>query len=226
MAVAVVLLGLLVIAVVARSSPSHPLHAHPAPPHNASVSPRPLQTQTSADQSPPPGHPVRPSHKAGPNWLARVALAALAIALVWVAWWLSGHRRSRRVTRNAARGRPGAVADRGSGVAPDDVSAAVDQSIEAIERGPVTDAIIACWVLVEHAAASAGVDIRPSETSSEFVDRVLGSYGAREAALRQLAALYREARFSTHTMGELSRDEARACLADIRADLAGTRAAP
>jgi hypothetical protein len=104
------------------------------------------------------------------------------------------------------------------------LAAGVDAGLDALERGPTSDAIIACWLRVEVAAGEVGLSPHPAETAAEFVDRVLGSHGVREDPLRRLAALYREARFSTHAMPDRERDAARECLEAIRSDLAGAHA--
>jgi hypothetical protein len=108
---------------------------------------------------------------------------------------------------------------------PREIADAVDEGLATIERGPVSEAIIACWVRVEDAAETAGIPLRASETSTEFADRVLASYGVQEPTLRRMSALYREARFSGHTMTEHSRNDARECLREISNDL-GRTAAP
>ena len=75
---------------------------------------------------------------------------------------------------------------------------AVDTGLSRIDSGTATDAVIACWVALEEAAASAGVARDPSETPAEFTVRVLGVGGISEPQLNRLGELYREARYSTH----------------------------
>ncbi|WP_052593858.1 DUF4129 domain-containing protein [Luteipulveratus mongoliensis] len=78
-----------------------------------------------------------------------------------------------------------------------------------LAEGPPANAIIACWVRLEGAVAEAGVVRRPSETSAELTIRVLDELEVDHRALRNLAELYREARFSRHTVTENHRTEAR-----------------
>jgi hypothetical protein len=96
---------------------------------------------------------------------------------------------------------------------------AVDTGLARIDSGTATDAVIACWVALEEAAASAGVAREPSETPAEFTVRVLGVGGISEPQLIRLGELYREARYSTHGSTEAARTEARAALLRLRDEL-------
>jgi hypothetical protein len=94
-----------------------------------------------------------------------------------------------------------------------------------MESGTATDAVIACWVALEDAAASAGVARQPSETPSEFTIRVLAVGGISAPELTRLSALYREARYSSHGSSEEARAEARAALTRLRDELTAAKAA-
>jgi hypothetical protein len=107
----------------------------------------------------------------------------------------------------------------------DKLSDAVDAGLAAMETGTATDAVIACWVALEDAAASAGVARQPSETPSEFTVRVLAVGGISAPELTRLAGLYREARYSSHGSSEEARAEARAALTRLRDELAAAKAA-
>ncbi|TDD60487.1 DUF4129 domain-containing protein [Kribbella antibiotica] len=109
-------------------------------------------------------------------------------------------------------------------IAAEKLAEAVDSGLAAIDSGRPTDAVIACWVALEQAAASAGVAREASETPAEFTVRVLGVGGISEPELVRLGELYREARYSTHGSGESSRAEARAALLRLRDDLAAAQA--
>ena len=58
-----------------------------------------------------------------------------------------------------------------------------------------------------------------AETSAEFVVRALRGLDLDPAPIARLAALYREARFSEHPVGEEARGEARAALEVLHEDL-------
>lgn len=95
----------------------------------------------------------------------------------------------------------------------------LDEVARTIREGPPRNAIVAAWVRLERAIEGARFPHRPEETPSELVERALASYRLDAEAIRRLAALYREARFSTHRVTESQRDEAAACLRRLLASL-------
>jgi Domain of unknown function (DUF4129) len=101
-----------------------------------------------------------------------------------------------------------------------ELSEAVTTGVDQIESGTPSDAIVACWLALERAAADAGVARAPSETPAELTVRVLAACWVSRAALERLADLYREARFSTHGLPESARAEARQALVLLRRELA------
>lgn len=82
----------------------------------------------------------------------------------------------------------------------------------ALERGEARNAIVACWSRLEHMVTSVGFERDPADTPTEFTARVLARFEVDPGAIDELAALYREARFSTHAMGEAERTRALAAL--------------
>lgn len=80
-------------------------------------------------------------------------------------------------------------------------------------------AIIACWVRLEQAAAAAGIERLAGDTSTDLVTRMLRTHHVDARVLDQFAAVYREARYATHTMNEAMRDQARAALRQLRDEL-------
>ena len=88
-----------------------------------------------------------------------------------------------------------------------------------LREGSPREAIIATWLDLERLVATAGVPRRPSETSSELVVRVLDDREVPAAALTDLAALFREARFSTHEPTEALRERAAGDLDAVHAAL-------
>ncbi len=101
----------------------------------------------------------------------------------------------------------------------DRLADAVESGLAAVDSGTATDGVIACWVALEDAAASAGVPRQASETPAEFTVRVLGVGGISESELLRLAQLYREARYSTHGSSEEARTQARTALVRLRDEL-------
>ncbi len=100
---------------------------------------------------------------------------------------------------------------------------ALDEGARAIGEGSPRNAIVAAWVRLEQAIEGEHFPHRPEETPSELVERALASYDLDREAIARLAALYREARFSTHPVTEEHRAEASACLRRLLATL-GARA--
>jgi hypothetical protein len=88
-----------------------------------------------------------------------------------------------------------------------------------LTEGTPRNAIVECWHRFEQQAAGAGLERHPWETSSEFTLRMLDLVAADSHAVAELAVLYREARFSTHSLDEAARDRAIADLDAIHAGL-------
>jgi len=107
----------------------------------------------------------------------------------------------------------------------DRLAEAVESGLASMDSGTATDAVIACWVALEEAAASAGVARDPAETPAEFTVRVLGIGGISEPELLRLAQLYREARYSTHGSTEEARTQARTALLRLRDELTAATSA-
>lgn len=148
--------------------------------------------------------------------LAVVAAATGVVALMamrgsWPDQWTRAGSRSRQTRR--------------VGTLPttpdDDAIVSVEQARIALSTGQPRSAIVACWMQLERDIAAAGWPRRQSETSAEYVERILGEVSVDPQAIGDLAALYREARFSDHAL--LDTDRARAHEALARVDL-GLRA--
>nr|WP_246211766.1 DUF4129 domain-containing protein [Phytoactinopolyspora alkaliphila] len=72
-------------------------------------------------------------------------------------------------------------------------SAALDRTGTA---GP--DAVIEAWLALEAAASSSGTPRRPSQTPTEFTDRLLREHHADAGSVTLLRGLYLRARYSAH----------------------------
>ena len=75
----------------------------------------------------------------------------------------------------------------------------------ALLTGEPRNAIVRCWLQLENDVAAVGLTRDPSDTSAEFTARVVGRYTVDRDAIDDLAALYREARFSRHPIDESAR---------------------
>lgn len=84
----------------------------------------------------------------------------------------------------------------------DEVTQAVSAQRSSLTLGAPRNAIIDCWISLEHAVEEAGVPLRASETSAELVIRVIDELDADSDALSRLGRLYRRARFSSHDITE------------------------
>jgi hypothetical protein len=94
-----------------------------------------------------------------------------------------------------------------------------DRLRDALTAGDVRNGIVACWVVLEEAAAEAGVARLPAETPTEFVVRFLHALDVDPRPVAGLAELYREARFSTHPMDEDARTRAHQALGAVLDEL-------
>jgi hypothetical protein len=167
--------------------------------------------------------PVKPN--AGSEILTVVLFTGVAVVLGAILFlvlrFLFGLVRS-IVAALRSRRRPPIVPP--SELAPDDlvghIAAAVDAALAdlATDR-PAGDAIIQCWQRLTTAAAEAGIAPVQSDTPDETIRRIFFATEVSAAPLRRLAELYREARFSRHTMGPDHANAARDALAAILAEL-------
>lgn len=96
----------------------------------------------------------------------------------------------------------------------------------ALAGSDVRNGIVECWVVFEGAAAEANVARRPAETSTEFVVRFLHSLDVDPRPVGELAHLFHEARFSSHSLSDDARTRARRALAGIHHDLMSTGVSP
>ncbi|GAA2738550.1 hypothetical protein GCM10009867_30310 [Pedococcus aerophilus] len=145
------------------------------------------------------------------SWAAKVLLALVALALLVAVvrelrrWW-------------AAREAPQQDLD-DAVVVPEVLLRGAREGEELLATGSPANAVVAAWVALESAVRSIGVRDDATRTSEELVTAVLRSYAVDRSPLDALAALYREARFSTHPIGEEMRDRAREALQQVQVEL-------
>jgi len=142
-------------------------------------------------------------------WTVLAIAATLAIAKLW------RDRPSFGWRRRGPRPEPFDVLPDAATTITDDA----ERQRAVLGTGRPRDAIVACWLRVETAVVAAGVERRPSDTSTELVERVLGEYRLDADAIGSLAGLYREARFSDHEMSEDARASAISALDEVHAGL-------
>ena len=212
------LLLIAVVAVVARAGP----FATVGPPDGGA----PVATPTGGSALPTPSTDEERTRDAQNKALARTTslqwltlvyvatVVALLAGAVWFGlWWVRDGWRWGIPTR-ASRGRAAPVT-----VAPTELAEAVEEALVVVEQGAARDAVVACWLLLERAAARAGSPARPHETAREYAGRLSAEQLVSTQPLTTLAELYREARFSDHEVGPELRLRARRALAVLQAEL-------
>ncbi|HKS98550.1 MAG TPA: DUF4129 domain-containing protein [Rugosimonospora sp.] len=109
----------------------------------------------------------------------------------------------------------------------EDVLAAVDAGLSDLDddRDP-RRAVIACWVRLEQAAAAAGTPREAGDSPTDLVVRLLHAHQVSARVLYALADVYRLARYATRTVDTGMRDQARAALTQLRAELTTSRSGP
>jgi len=157
-----------------------------------------------------------------PAWITavlRVVLigvaAAVAVALLMAGWSRRPRVRWRRQATNDD-----------FDILPDVIAAVVDQAEaqrSALLDGAPRNAIVRCWLQLELDVAAAGLHRDPSDTSLEFTERVLARYSVDAEAIFDLAARYREARFSDHDLDESDRAAALESLDRLHRTLGAAR---
>ena len=153
--------------------------------------------------------PVAAPGQTGTAFLLGAVAAVLAVAvLVVTALWLRHRRRA-------------GSAPHGQAAAPSPLADAVAAGSAALgATAGAREAIIACYAAMEGSLATAGSPRRAADTPEELLNRAEGDGIIRTPAARRLTALFREARFSPHRLGDTQRRAAMAALDDIGRDLA------
>ena len=156
-----------------------------------------------------------------PEWLGAAALSLLGVLalvvlalVIWAVLRDQARRRANKKGKRAATGKHGARTA-------EELVAALDAGLEELsdaDRDP-RRAVIACWVRLEQAAAAAGTPRHPGDSPTDLVGRLLREQRVDAQVLAALLAVYREARYATHTVDDRMRQQAREALERLRADL-------
>jgi uncharacterized protein DUF4129 len=212
-AVCIVLAGL-GLALIGSRSGQQLIDPPPPGPHETAAPPPPPATSTGQNGDPhgPPGnlHPLAGLYIIIGAGIMLLALGGVPLFLPHGTRRFGFRRRHWRQHRRpdpVRRGGPVLLAE------------AVESALATLDTGTVDDAIVGCWVALERAAAQAGTPRLAAETSTELTERVLTEHQVSPDTLRDLAALYREARYSRHPLGEPDRERARALFEQVRAQL-------
>jgi hypothetical protein len=178
--------------------------------------PEPQPTQEAADDEHEDEEvPVDPLTVGIVFYVLAVGIGALVIAsivLTWLIRWLMGRRRDPAGPDVPSPAITVAAALR------DATELAIFEA-EAARAGEATDAVIASWVILEEAAASAGTPREAPQTPTEFTASVLAGHHADPVAVRTLLGLYHEARFGQTPLPDEAAAAAAAALRTISASL-------
>ena len=197
-----------------RRSPLAPPSLAPALPPTAGQAPsqvteRPIPTQAPRDVQ-------------LPGWLmvaAQLLCALLVLAAVALLLWYLLRNGLRMRERQQELVEQAPVQTR------EEVLAAVDAGLSDLDDTDADPrrAVIACWVRLEQAAAAAGTPREPGDTPTELVTRLLRGHDVSAPVLFALAEVYRLARYATYTVDTTMRDQARAAVQQLRAELSRER---
>ncbi len=201
--------------VVAATGPSVPVISRPV----ATVTFSEVPTTTIAPSTPPASPvtsfkditPSTPSPLWGLLVQVVIALVAIGVLAVLAQVVIAVLRRPKVLRHDEPVFEAPAV--------PEELLAGARAGIDLLLTGEPRNAIVAAWLNLETAAAATGLPRDPAETSTEYTARVIGTWEVDRDRLADLAALYREARFSVHDLGEAHRDRAVADLQVLLADL-------
>jgi hypothetical protein len=217
---ALIVSGILLAVAFAAERATPGVRYHPAPP--TPPTPPPVAS------APAPSASVVSVSTAGayrtlhiPAWFGTAAAVLVAVfaavtigVVLWflLRGWLDG--RSRRILDLGTAG--ATLATRREAVLD-----AVDASLAELARadGDARSAVIACWVRLEEVAEAAGTPRHTADTPTDLVHRLLAEHQVSGAVLTTLADLYRQARYSSSTVPESVRDQARAALGQLRDEL-------
>jgi hypothetical protein len=155
-----------------------------------------------------------------PSWIEMIVWTACVVFLIVIAGLLAWY-----VLRDTiqARGRPLSTerAPPGPASRAAEVAAALAAGLDELARddSDPRSVVIACWVRLERAAADAGTARRPADAPADYVLRLLAEHQVSRTVLDRLAAVYRQARYSSGPVDDSMRRDAVAALEHLRAEL-------
>ena len=175
----------------------------------------PLDTVAPPDSVPPDRGD--PSHW-GDVFVQLLAVLLIVLAVTATVWIVRAGMWP-RLRRSGVRERSVRQVTALPEVAERELAVDVEAARVALAGGSPRNAIVACWMQLERDAAAAGLPREAAETSAEYVERVVAASSVDPAPIRELAALYREARFSRHELRDDHRTRALAALNRVETSL-------
>lgn len=180
----------------------------------------PAAAQHQQPAHPSPTHRPPAPHRAhlafGPVGYLTLGLVAAGLLAFLATVVMRRNRRQKWATTSLDEEVVDAVAALGI---PPRIAETTERQLRTIHEGTPRNAIVACWMELDQTCRETGLARSPAETSTEFTARVLSHYAVAADAVDTLATLYREARFSEHTLSERHRQQAVAALEQILANL-------
>ncbi|MGC9963455.1 MAG: DUF4129 domain-containing protein [Acidimicrobiales bacterium] len=180
---------------------------------------RPASRITTSPSTATPSGPHHSSvHFVPAASLSKVAIVVLLGLVIALGTWLAARRHGKDWNLGDILRSRGATAPTGS-------TAVLAESIGEVrvpdpeEEVDPRRAVVAAYVAMTSAAATAGAARRHDETASEFLERLLSALGASHAAARRLTYLFETARYSTQPFEETLRSDAIAALRQVQAEL-------
>ncbi len=212
-------LGLLFVASLAATRSAPQLERFDPDAAATTEAPAPLLPPSPEEALRPSQQPVEAGSEL-PSWTGTVVLVLLGIlglaVLGLLTWALLRQTMSRRGTRKGRRD-PRRPEPRTA----EDLVAALDAGLQELsdtDRDP-RRAVIACWVRLEQAAAAAGTPRHAGDSPTDLVARLLAEQHLDARVLTPFAAVYRQARYATHTVDDQMRRQATSALERLRTDL-------
>jgi hypothetical protein len=156
-----------------------------------------------------------------PQWVySALSVLAIGVALVllgWFAWRVALQvQRGRRIAAAAAS----TVGTEIEEIPMSSIAETVDESLDDLRSGLDTDdVVLECWRRLEALGEHAGAPRRDSDTSTEYVERLLNGIPQAATDLAVLARLYRSAMFSGLASDPSARTTAIGCLEHLSAVL-------
>ncbi|MFD8749529.1 DUF4129 domain-containing protein [Kitasatospora sp. NPDC059577] len=171
---------------------------------------------TLAPETVPPAPPPVPTVAEAPGVLlaALIALAAAALVVFVVVLVLRLRRRARLPEVPEVLPAPAPASAEAA------LAEAVDSGRRALRGADARAAVIACYAAMEDSLAASGLPRHAWESPTELLRRALSDGRIDATGARELTALFREARYSTHPMDDGHVRRARTALDAIAAGLA------
>jgi hypothetical protein len=142
-----------------------------------------------------------------------VALAALAVSSGWFYYVWRTRKKRTAVPLELEQ----SVAE--------DFASSIGDAIDDLESEPdARRAVIAAYARMETVLARNGLKRRPSETSVEYLRRMLLGLTSRGDSVSRLTSLFEQAKFSLHPIDDAMKYDAIGALREIRDDLQGAHA--